>query len=167
MRVQAKLLEASRLGCHDYITWSLPQPGQSPFTNALLAMDRRQARQPAAFYVGITEDPVRRWLERHGDDGRELAHCEKYIEMRVIWVAKSSRETGRLEMQLIDEWNRSRSLLIENARGTGGERPSAGSPHYCYVCFRTDRFVRHGPRTAGHSSRHRRRNGELSPLVPF
>ena len=167
VRVQAKLLEASRLGCHDYITWSLPQPGQSPFTNALLAMDRRQALQPAAFYVGITEDPVRRWLERHGDDGRELAHCEKYIEMRVFWVARSSRETGRLEKQLIDEWNRSRPLLIENARGTGGERPSAGSPHYCYVCFRTDRFVRHGPRTAGRSSRHRRRNGELSPLIPF
>ena len=167
VRVQAKLRDASRLGCHDDITWSLPLPGQSPFTNALLIMDRRQARQPAAFYVGITEDPVRRWLERHGDDGRELAHCEKYIEMRVIWVAKSSRETGRLEMQLIDEWNRSRPLLIENARGTGGERPSAGSPHYCYVCFRTDRFVRHGPRTAGRSSRHRRRNGELSPLVPF
>ena len=166
VRVRAKLLEASRLGCHDCITWSLPLLGTSAFTNALMRMDRRQELQPAAFYVGITEDPVRRWLERHGDDGRDRAHCEKYIEMRIIHVAKSSRETGTLETQLIEEWNRSRPFLIENARGTGGERPSAGSPHYCYVCFRTDSFVRLAPRTAGRKSRHRR-NGELSPLIPF
>jgi hypothetical protein len=87
-------------------------------TGALFALQAARS----AFYVGISEDPSRRWAE-HADRN----HWQGMI---VICEAASSRETAALERRLLS-WH-STSPLCRNV-GRGGERPSAGRPHYLYV----------------------------------
>ena len=94
---------------------------------------RRIADGGVAFYIGITEDPGRRWeehlLERHWD------------EMVVLIRAPSSHATAELEIRLIEHF--SGSFGCQNL-GRGGEGRSAGSPHFLYVLVRHSALLRRG-----------------------
>ena len=51
--------------------------------------------------------------------------------MHVVAVCLTSRQTGQIERELI---SRSRTGHLCNNVGAGGERASAGSPHFVYLC---------------------------------
>ena len=73
------------------------------------------------FYLGITENPERRFSDhfRHWD-----------LEILLVEAA-SSRVTASMEISLLRELGgRSNCQNI----GPGGETASAGSPHYLYLC---------------------------------
>lgn len=81
-------------------------------------------RRGLPFYIGITEHPQRRWLE----------HCEQglgmWARMDVLVQAPRSSITASLERQLL-QIHRAHPYCTNVA--SGGERASAGSPHYLYV----------------------------------
>ena len=83
----------------------------------------RIRRRGLAFYIGITENPERREEEHMA--------TVTWAVMHVLYRAASSRDTGNLEQRLINHF-RGRTGLLRNA-SAGGERRSAGSPHYLYV----------------------------------
>ena len=77
-----------------------------------------------AFYVGITENPPRRWDEHRHTRGTNW-EC-----MTVLVQAPSSAATKPIEKELLERW--SGKFLCHNI-GKGGERASAGMPHFVYV----------------------------------
>ena len=77
-----------------------------------------------SFYIGITENPVRRWHEHVHAPGTSW-EC-----MEVLVQAPSSAVTKPIEQDLIQQWGG--HFLCTNV-GAGGERASAGMPHYVYV----------------------------------
>lgn len=78
------------------------------------------------FYIGITENPERRFEEHEALGNWSLMH--------VLLEAQTSATTGAYEHQLLDHYLRSpRCLNI----GPGSERMSSGSPHYLYVIVNT------------------------------
>jgi hypothetical protein len=76
-----------------------------------------------AFYIGITENPSRRF-------GEHLGSNPSWSFMVVLVEADSSRQTADLETRLLKAFGHSLSCTNNSA---GGERPSAGSPHYLYM----------------------------------
>jgi hypothetical protein len=80
-------------------------------------------RSEVAFYIGITENPSRRF-------GEHLGSNPSWSCMVVLVEADSSRETADLERRLLKAFGHSLSCTNNSA---GGERPSAGSPHYLYM----------------------------------
>ena len=90
----------------------------------------------SAFYWGISEDPFRRWQE----------HCCNYDLMMVLAVCQTSRETARIERDVIHETCSSSRC---HNHGRGGERASAGSPHFVYCCSREDGLMRRPPSGGG------------------
>jgi len=111
----------------DGIIWKMPTRHEDPFRHCMNFLGRIKG---VAYYIGITESPPLRWE----------SHSHKYDLMYLVWVAQSSRETAALEKQLLDRVA-FRSLSCEN-RSYGGERPSAGSPHFVYVCTRESGLMR-------------------------
>ena len=91
-----------------------------------------------AFYIGITEDPPRRWEE----------HQRVYSGGMVVLIeASSSRITSDLEVRLLEVFLPRPGILsaghsLCRNMGRGGERASAGSPHYLYVVYRPDVLLR-------------------------
>ena len=79
-------------------------------------------RDGMVFYIGITENTSRRWIE-HSEHGM-------WSDMEVLVEAPSSRETADLEQRLIQRF--SSAFGCQNI-GRGGERRSQGRPHYVYV----------------------------------
>ena len=84
-----------------------------------------------AFYIGITENPARRW----GD------HCEAapWDDMEILIEAPSSRVTAELECRLINHF---RPVLGCANVGPGGECRSTGCPHFLYVLVRRSGLLR-------------------------
>ena len=80
--------------------------------------DRRHS-----FYVGITQDPARRW-EQH------QARNSSWSHMTVVVEARDSVATSTVEMQTLVFW-RGDPLCLN--RSSGGESATPGSPHYVYV----------------------------------
>lgn len=76
------------------------------------------------FYVGISEDTGRRF-EMHQDTSPNT-----WQRMVVLVEAPSSRATATIEQAVLRRWLDWPGCLNV---GTGGERPSAGSPHFVYV----------------------------------
>ena len=91
-----------------------------------------------SYYWGITENPRRRWDEDH---------CQTYSTMRVVAVCRTSRETAQIERQLIAHGRA--GCYRCNTVGPGGERASAGSPHFVYLCRRQDGLIRGRPGVGG------------------
>ena len=91
-----------------------------------------------AFYIGITEDPPRRFEE----------HQRVYSGGMVVLIeASSSRITSDLEVRLLEVFLPRPGILsaghsLCRNMGRGGERASAGSPHYLYVVYRPDVLLR-------------------------
>ena len=85
----------------------------------------------AAFYVGITENPAMRWAD----------HMDTWDFLEVLAEAPTSRITAALESRLLREFGD--AFGCQNV-GSGGERPSRGSPHFCYVVVRSNGLLRRG-----------------------
>ena len=106
------------------------------------------SRSNRAFYIGITEDPMTRWR----GNGDVAGHCHLYEKFIVCFESHSSASTAALERRLIGHFTANErdrgifSCLFGNIRclnsGSGGERASAGSPHYLYVAFRANQLIR-------------------------
>ena len=115
------------------------QSGTMTFPEVELACRRRalrEIRRGVCFYFGITEHPARRWTEHQADN-----HI--WQSMIVLMQAESSFDTSALERILIREY--SQSVLCLNF-GPGGERASAGTPHYCYMLVAEEGPLRRPPR---------------------
>ena len=80
------------------------------------------ARDGCTFYIGITENPDRRWSE-HSQRGL-------WSLMDILVMAPSSYVTSELERRLIERFGH--MVRCTNV-GRGGERSSQGRPHYLYV----------------------------------
>ena len=92
---------------------------------------RELATHGMAFYIGITENPARRWED----------HCQTapWDDMEILIEAPSSRVTGDLEHRLI---GRFRPVIGCTNVGPGGECRSAGCPHFLYVLVRQSGLLR-------------------------
>ena len=75
------------------------------------------------FYVGITEDPARRFSE-HQQNG--------YVQMD-LFIFSSSAESGDCEIAVLRS---ARDLPNCQNRSRGGEVRSCKEPHFCYVAWR-------------------------------
>ena len=89
------------------------------------------ASRGAAFYIGITENPARRW-EQHASDGL-------WSHLQVLVEGPHSGITSCLERRLVERF-RDR-LMCQNV-GPGGECASAGRPHYLYVLVGLSGLIR-------------------------
>ena len=122
------------------VSVQLSPHGIDPFQHccSLIDHDRR------AFYVGITEDPVARWLGSPECPG----HQHRFQILIVCYEAKSSADTAALERRLIGYYQGRTGGILDfgNLRclniGGGGERPSVGSPHFLYIAFRENELLR-------------------------
>ena len=76
-----------------------------------------------SFYIGITENPSRRWDEHVQGGGL-------WDRMEVLVRACSSAITAPIERELVAAFNY--APLCHNS-GQGGERASAGMPHFVYM----------------------------------
>ena len=93
---------------------------------AYVAQVRRSPTLPHKIYVGITEDPVRRFH----------MHLDNYgpvINMLIVRVRLTSAETTYWEKHAIRRFREDLGHAWLLNRGDGGERASAGRPHYGYI----------------------------------
>ena len=135
-------------------TWCLDTVGRVSVSLPPAGADAYQhcrdliSRSNRAFYIGITEDPMTRWR----GNGDVVGHCNLYEKLIVCFESHSSASTAALERRLIGHFTANErdrgifSCLFGNIRclnnGSGGERASAGSPHYLYVAFRANQLIR-------------------------
>ena len=85
------------------------------------------------FKIGICVDPKWRWFVCAGG-----AYSKSFTKMTLVYVANSSkpkdrRSTGNMEIAQIEKF---KSYVNCANRAPGGEMPSNGSPHFCYVVSR-------------------------------
>ena len=82
------------------------------------------------FKIGICRDPKWRWFVCNGGK-----YSKQFTKMTIVYVAKSSKpkhseSTGNMEIAQIAKFKDYDNCLN---RAPGGEMPSDGSPHFCYV----------------------------------
>jgi hypothetical protein len=97
-----------------------PEASYSDVLEHVTRIVRTVASEGGNFYIGITENPARRFEQ----------HSANWRNMIVIHSAPSSSETSSLEKSLIERFKL--NLMCHNV-GAGGEHASAGSPHFLYV----------------------------------
>ena len=90
------------------------------------------------FKIGITECCRKRW-ENPSFGWKWDKSGQPWEVMVVLYAAPTSKprvmySTGAFEKELVREFARVEGCL--NCRGTGGETPSEGSPHFVYVVVR-------------------------------
>ena len=84
------------------------------------------------FKIGICRDPKWRWFVCNGG-----AYSKQFTKMTLVYVAPSSKpehseSTGNMERAQISKFKNESYPHCENI-APGGEMPSDGSPHFCYV----------------------------------
>ena len=121
----------------DGIDWCMPHGDDDAFNHCCRIINAITG----AFYVGITEDPRRRFLE-HCD----LSPVGPDPLMVVLVEAETSATTAALEQQLLQRFRY--MIRCANVSG-GGERASGGSPHYLYVLEGRSNLIRRGRRGVG------------------
>ena len=77
-----------------------------------------------SFYIGITENPVRRW------DEHLQADSMRWMRMDLLVRARSSAITAPIEKALVGCF---KNVFLCHNLGHGGEHASAGMPHYVYL----------------------------------
>ena len=82
------------------------------------------------FKIGICRDPKWRWFVCNGGK-----YSKNFTKMTIVYAAKSSKpkhseSTGNMEIAQIEKFKCYQHCLNE---APGGEMPSDGSPHFCYV----------------------------------
>ena len=106
--------------------------GQSTREDALCICSRRVRAEENRFYIGITENPSRRFEEH-------LAVQGSWTRMVILCKAHSSNDTAYLERGLI---NQHRDNIRCINIGRGGECASGGSPHYLYLLIGHNSLLR-------------------------
>ena len=101
----------------------------------------------AAFYVGATMDPERRWVGGPTPRGHMVGHKKRWDEMHVIHLQMDGARAAVLEKRLIiwsrDTHARKCKNVAPDARGLVRNRPN-----FLYVCLKTiisihwDGFIR-------------------------
>ena len=90
------------------------------------------AKHPAVFKVGITSNPVQRWM--HQVYGYSHDRREKWQGMNILFVSPTSLPAAFIETMLISRFRDSPGCRNENP---GGETASPGEgPHFVYVVYR-------------------------------
>ena len=89
------------------------------------------------FKIGITESPYARWM--NSDFGYILDKKEPWLFMSLLYAHRSSKphhreSTGNFEKDLIKMFAWDQNCI--NRIGGGGDCPSSGTPHFCYVVGR-------------------------------
>ena len=123
----------SRHGCQVVVCSMLD--GRTSYEAALQIARRRilsVISDDVAFYLGITENPARRFSDH-------IRHWDQYI---LLVEAGSSRITASMEIELLRELGGRRNC--QNV-GLGGETASAGSSHHLYLCVSTMFLMRRRP----------------------
>jgi hypothetical protein len=115
----------------------LKLPLDSDYDTALAHAIRFVNRLNVCFYVGISEHPHHRWQDHR---------CNGFARMYVLAVGKDSSFTSRLEKDLLFHLRGRSNLCMNNS--SGGERSSAGSPHFFYVVVRDSALTRKPPGSA-------------------
>ena len=87
-----------------------------------------------SFYIGITENPLRRWDEHLRDDSMAWARMDLMVR------ARSSAMTAPIEKTLATCF---KHVFLCHNLGDGGERASAGMPHYVYLLIGPPLHRRH------------------------
>ena len=82
------------------------------------------------FKIGICRDPKWRWFVCDGGK-----YSKNFTKMTIVYAAKSSKpkhseSTGNMEIAQIEKFKSDDNCLN---KADGGEMPSDGSPHFCYV----------------------------------
>jgi hypothetical protein len=106
--------------------------GQSTREDALSICSRRVRAEENRFYIGITENPSRRFEEHQAVQG-------SWTRMVILCKALSSNDTAYLERGLISQ-HRDNIRCINIGRG--GECASGGSPHYLYLLIGHNSLLR-------------------------
>ena len=121
--VQAVLREDAIHFSMDYISMH----DDTKMIRAYVERVRRSLTPQRKIYVGITENPVRR-LHDHYE--KNYGHG---INMLIVRVRLTSAETACWETRAIRDLRESLGHHWLLNVGDGGERPSAGRPHYGYI----------------------------------
>ena len=95
------------------------------------AMVRQALQQDCSFYIGITENPQRRW-DQHVERG--MWTC-----MQVLVCAPGAWVTTQLERRLLDKFKH--CVGCHNV-GHGGECASRGRPRYLYLLLNNSGLLR-------------------------
>ena len=117
-------------------------PDTSPETEAEWLQHGQQIvrrKTSGSFYIGITADPVRRFLEGHSQSGN-------FHAMDVIAVVSSSLTSAKIERGLLGIFRGHPNCMNQS---WGGESPTPGYPHYVYVVSRADGLHRSNRSTSG------------------
>ena len=87
-----------------------------------------------SFYIGITENPLRRRGEHLRDDSMAWARVDLMVR------ARSSAMTAPIEKALVGCF---KHVFLCRNLGDGGEHASAGMPHYVYLLIGPPLHRRH------------------------
>ena len=99
--------------------------------------DQVSSDQVETFMVGICERPDLRWEDPEIGGYKPAQHFD---EMYLLFASMTSKKknhkwshasTGLVETRLIDSFEGNGKML--NKPGTGGDKPSEGSPHFLYL----------------------------------
>ena len=116
-------------GCID---WRFPQCDDDPFSHCCRIINALDV----SFYIGITENPRRRW----GEHVVDMTVGPDPL-MTVLIEARSSETTAAFEIELLKRYRH--NLRCANM-SSGGEGRSACTPHYLYVLHGSTPLIRRG-----------------------
>ncbi len=117
-------------GCID---WRFPQCDDDPFSHRCRIIN---AALDVQVYLGITENPRRRW----GEHVVDMTVGPDPLTT-VLIEARSSDTTAAFEVELL---RRYRHYLRCANRSSGGDGRSACTPHYLYVLHASMPLIRRG-----------------------
>ena len=118
--------EVSREDTIHFAMYYIAMDDDTRMIQAYAECERRSPTPPRKIYVGITENPVRR-LQMH------LELYGNVINMLIVRVRLTSAETAYWETNAIRRFREELGYASLLNRGDGGERASAGRPHYGYI----------------------------------
>ena len=88
------------------------------------------AKHPAVYKIGITRNPVQRWLQGYAKD-----HQMHWTEMKVLALLPDPLSAGLVETALVHTFQQ-RPGNQNIRRGGEGVDPSGQGPYFVYVVFR-------------------------------
>ncbi len=133
LEVMPELVHSGK--CSGCIIFDLPKSKSSASQVARhceVCISKLSSKHPAVFKVGITSNPVRRWM--HPTYGYTLDRKERWQGMKVLFVAANSFSVALLECFMISKFKGTPGCRNENP---GGESACPGEgPHFLYAVFR-------------------------------
>ena len=133
LEVMPELVDSGK--CNGCIIFDLPKSKSNASQVARHCeecISKLSRKHPAVFKVGITSNPVRRWM--HPTYGYALDCKERWQGMKILFVAANSFSVALLESFMISQFKGKPGCRNEKP---GGESACPGEgPHFLYVVFR-------------------------------